>query len=138
MRRVLGSLLGCAILLAASGCGEKAPETATVTGKVTLRDGAPLPGGQINFHFAGANSLASGNIKSDGTYEVLNVPNGDAKVSVTNAHLKGVTAPPGGAPSAGGSEGKYVPINASNTKPETSGLTTKVQGKTHTYDVKLK
>ena len=82
--------------------------------------------------------MSSGIIKSDGTYEVLNAPQGQAKVAVINAQLKGITAPPGGLPPMAGSDGKYVPIHASNTNPETSGFTTTVQGKTHTFDLKLK
>jgi hypothetical protein len=33
---------------------------------------------------------------------------------------------------------KYVPINASYANPDKSGLSTKVQGSSHTYDIELK
>jgi len=125
-------------ILALLGCGEKRAETATVTGKVTLPNGQPLPGGRIDFHSATSGNMVSGQIKADGTYEAKEVPKGNYKVSIENAHLRGTGAPPPGLAAMPGSDQKYVPINPMYTKPETSGLTTTVDGKTHTYDVPLK
>jgi hypothetical protein len=130
---VLGLIAGLAIL----GCGQKGPSTAKVTGKVTLRDGKALSGGRIDFRSAASGNLVSGQIKADGTYEAVDVPEGEYKVSIENNHLRGVGPPPPGLAAMPGSDQKYVPINPRYTGPDTSGLTTTVSGKTHTYDVQL-
>jgi hypothetical protein len=123
------------------GCGSKGKSgnenVATVTGKVTIAGKGPLPGGQITFW--GGKESATGSIKSDGNYEDQNVPQGECKVSIDNTALK--TAGATGAATEGmpGSDnGKYVPIDPKYSKPETSGLSTTVSGKTATYNPDLK
>ena len=144
MKRLLHfSGLAVALTLAAAGCVDKADETATVTGKVTFPDGKPLPGGRIDFRVGGTGNLVSGQVQPDGTYEALKVPPGSYKVSIDNSSLKGAgaAAPPGTAPMPSSPETagqKYVPLHAKFFSPETSGLSTTVAGKAHTYDIVLK
>lgn len=135
---VLGLCAGLAIV----GCGKKGPATSNVTGKVTLASGQPLPGGRIDFRSAASGDLVSGQIKADGTYEVLSVPPGEYKVGIVNGHLQGTSAtPPGLEPMPGAAENagkKYVPIHPGYSKVETSGLSTTVEGRTNTYDISLR
>src|SRR4051812_9565367 len=122
IKRMLGGI-GLLALLAVLGCGRSG--TATVTGKVTLPDGSPLPGGRIDFRSASGN-MVSGQVRADGTYEALLVPQGDNRASIENVQLYGIGQPPPGlAPlpgSASSSGQRYVPINPMYRKPETSGL----------------
>jgi hypothetical protein len=134
------SIVIFAVCLAAGCGGNGRPEAAKVTGRVTLPNGSPLPGGRIDFR-AASGDMVSGQIKADGTYEA-SVPPGSSKVSIENVQLKGIGPAPRGLPAmptpAGGDGQKYVPLNPRYAKPETSGLTTTVAGKAHTYDVHLR
>lgn len=127
-------------ILAAVGCGDSEPKlgpTATVTGKVML-SGKPLPGGRVSFQSATAsNRIGSGDIKADGSYEAIGVPQGECKISVDNNFLKPKLNPTS-ADTPPDPSLKYVPLNAKYANPETSGLTTTVTGDKHTHDVELK
>lgn len=80
-------LLFLPLAVAAVGCGGKHP-VATVSGKVTVAGKNPLPGGNITFHLASDTSLVAGAvIKSDGTFEVVDVPVGECKVVIDNTNL---------------------------------------------------
>jgi hypothetical protein len=138
MKKLLPGVLGLVATLAIVGCGERGPSTAKVTGKVTLRDGKALPGGRVDFRSATSGNMVSGQIKADGTYEAVEVPLGDYKVSVENSHLRGGSPPPPGLAAMPGSDQKYVPINPRYSRPDTSGLATTVGGSTHTFDVQLR
>lgn len=128
-------------LLALVGCGGntgKTGATATVTGKVTLPGGKPLPGGRINFQSsADPSKTASGDIKADGTYEAKNVPQGECKVGVINDFLKPV-ANPTSADQKPDPSLKYVPIQEQYTNPAKSGLKATISGPTATYDAEVK
>jgi hypothetical protein len=78
-RWAVAALVGAAVALS-TGCAK----TGKVSGKVTLDDGTPLPGGVISFvpDDPGSNPAAA-NIREDGTYEV-DVPVGTCKVSIDN------------------------------------------------------
>jgi len=140
-------LLFCSIAFVAGiglvGCGKSnAPEpTSTVTGKVTLSGGVPLPGGTINFRSVKhAHMLGTGEIQADGTYEAKNVPQGECKVFVDNSALKqkaagGYTAPDAKPAPAGT---KYVAISPKYTTEAGTDLTTTITGSTAKYDVELK
>jgi len=140
--------LVCFSVLAASlaflGCGRKEGTlpTATVTGKVTLPGGAPLPGGRINFRSTTvAHLMGSGEINADGTYEAKNVPQGPCKVFVDNSYLKqtesaGGYKNPDPAPRPAGV--KYAPIPAKYTSENSTDLTTNVNSDSFTYNVELK
>jgi hypothetical protein len=126
------------------GCSKNggAEASATVTGKVTLPGGSPLPGGTINFRsVAFAHRVGSGEIQADGTYEAKDVPQGECKVVIDNSHLKtskavgGYVAPDAKQAPAGT---KYVPINQKYTTEAGTDLKTTITGSTATYDVELK
>jgi hypothetical protein len=141
--RLLG-FVGLLVLaaVAAVGCSKsKGGSTAVVTGKVTLPNGQPLTGGRIDFQSASdEKKTAGGMIKADGTYEATAVPLGECKVSITNASLKGLPTTTLASKDMPGSERegeKYVPINPKYAKFATSGLSTNVEGKEHTYDITL-
>jgi hypothetical protein len=137
------TLLAAALLVSAAGCGADAPPnvgppSVTVTGKVTLAGGKPLPGGLIRFQLASAaNWAGSGKIMADGTYEATFVPIGECKVSVDNASLKPSSTPPT-ENSAPDPSLKYVPINAKYANPHTSGLTFNVASDNQIFNVELK
>jgi len=127
------------VALALIGCGEKAPETSKVSGKVTLADGKPLPGGRIDLH-SSEHGMVAGTIGSDGAYQVPDVKPGEYQVSVVNSHLKGLgNAPvPAGVQAMPGTGETYVEIDQKYSKPETSGLSVKVGEGEQTYDIELK
>ncbi len=60
----------------AVGCGSSGPETSPVSGKVTYKDGSPVPGGTIVF--SKDNMEVTGAIKpEDGTYTLTTAKEGD-------------------------------------------------------------
>ncbi len=141
MKRLPTRFLHLCLFVAILGCnaqtGEQTP-TATVSGKATLPDGKPLPGGRITFELAtAANKLASADIKLDGTYEAIGVPQGECKITIDNRFLKPI-ANPTAADTKPDPSLKYVHINDKFSKAETSGLSTTVVGPTHHYDVELR
>src|SRR5262249_61403277 len=77
--------LVCLLLFACKPAGGKV-ET-QISGKVTYK-GAPLGGGNIEFHFANGGS-GPAMMNADGTYTVQNVPGGPAKVGVETEGGKG-------------------------------------------------
>jgi len=119
------------------GCGVKGPEMAKVSGKVTLPDGTPLPGGRVDFRSVNTGNMVSGVIKADGSYEALTPLGGEYKVSVENKHLEGVQPPPEGLAPMPGADQKYVEINPVNRNPNSSGFQVTVSSKTQTFDVHL-
>jgi hypothetical protein len=136
-------LAGCTIL----GCGKSGSDKdlprATVTGKVTLPGGAPLPGGTINFRSTKVTHLVgTGEIQADGTYEAKDVPQGDCKVTIDNSGLKSVKGSAGYTPPEGTKTGapgtKYVEIKKKYSNEAETDLTTNVGGSTHKYDIELK
>jgi len=141
MFRVALLSVGFVSLAAVVGCSNSGSEkVATVTGKVVLANGKPVPGGRINF--VGPDGKVSvGQIKPDGTYEAANVPQGECKVAIDNAYLKGWSPPKGSEAMPNAAETaklKYVPIDARYGKPETSGLSTTVEGRADTFDVTVR
>ncbi len=69
------------------GCGGK-PGRAQVSGKVTVAGKGPLTGGSITFVLlSDEKETGGGVIKSDGTYEAVDVPVGECKVLIGNSHL---------------------------------------------------
>jgi hypothetical protein len=131
-----------ALALGCGGGGGGGKDTSVpVKGSVKIAGGKALSGGQITFQAAGGKPVSSV-IMADGNYEI-SLPPGDYKVAVDNSNLKGVVNPSmaGGGAAMPGMEGatqKYVPINAKYGNVENSGLSTKVEGKAHTYDIELK
>ena len=94
----------------AAGCGASKGK---VTGKVTMSNGEPLPGGTITFvPVSGKGNIASVFINPDGTYE-LDAPAGECKISIDNRNVGKKPAAPIGAggggnvapPEAGGKSG---------------------------------
>ena len=102
----------CFGVLLAALCVAGCAKNGTVSGKVTLPDGSPLPGGQIAFQPEDTKrNPVIAVIKEDGTYS-CSVPVGNCKVSIDNRAIGkssapigagGVPAPPkgGGGPGAG-------------------------------------
>lgn len=137
-------LLALAVGIGALGCGTKAPEekSATVTGKVTLAGGKPLPGGTINFRSTVAvHRVGTGEIGADGTYTAKDVPMGACKVYVDNSTLKPIDkssgyVPPDAKQPLPGT--KWVPIPTKYTTEAATDLTTDVNADPFTYNVELK
>lgn len=72
-----------------TGCGGGSPYAGTsIKGKVTVAGKGPLTGGTIQFiSVADSKAVSGGQIKSDGTYEIADVPLGNCKVLIDNSHL---------------------------------------------------
>jgi hypothetical protein len=143
-------LLHCSFALAAglalSGCGKSGDvePTSTVSGKVTLAGGVPLPGGTINFRsMTAVHRLGSGEIQADGTYVAKDVPQGECKVFIDNSYLKPAGKEAGGYTPPGETKQpppgtKYVAIQPKYTTEAGTDLRTTVSGGTATYNVELK
>src|SRR5438132_935181 len=80
----LGLLLLLVLTLMA-GCGQKSNTPAHVSGKVTYK-GQPVPGGDLAFH-SPDKGVAHTFLKSDGTYELAQVPTGTLKVTIDTEFL---------------------------------------------------
>jgi len=134
-RRFLPVLLLAFGMVLAVGCGGSKGSKDAVSGKVTLNGQAVS--GEITFVASDGKEFKSP-LAMDGGYSVLNVPKGEAKISVKT--LGGI-APPSkdvkaempGMP-AGGS-GVAPPAKYGN--PATSGLTYTVKGGEEKHDITL-
>jgi hypothetical protein len=73
-RLVLG--LGTILLAAVTGCGTKT----NVKGTITYQ-GKTLDGGQVAFHASDGKPYSSA-IKADGSYEIVNCPPGEVKITI--------------------------------------------------------
>jgi hypothetical protein len=102
---------GLVIIFAAVGCGNA---TGTVTGTVTL-DGEPLKAGNVTFARTDGKQTMLAEIQEDGSYTMINVPAGSAKVCVETKSLKPTIGAPSGSgprigvPAGGGVVPKNVP-----------------------------
>jgi hypothetical protein len=120
-------------------------KTASVSGKV-LYKGVPLPGGTVTFHPTKGKAV-TGVIQSDGTYEALGVPVGEARLTVETASVKAgpakepklKTAPKDkGLPAKGGGAApRYVPIPQLYADVKTSALTVEVKPGKNNVDINL-
>jgi len=125
-------LLGCVLLV---GCSGKQPLSGTVT---FADDGTPVTAGAVFFETPTFN--AQGSIKSDGTYIVGStgltdgIPKGTYMVSIRGAEDVERIAGPGGTMIDGR---RRSLINAKYQRPDTSGLTFTVDGRTKKYDIKV-
>jgi len=130
-----------------AGCGPDFKKRATVKGKVTL-DGKVISVGTVVFH-SEQNITGNAKLDEDGYYVMNDAPLGECRVTVSTprlppqgmAHLKGApTGPvmPGTTPPDPQSmPSKIVSVPVRFSKPETSGLTFKVETGEHTFDIKL-
>jgi hypothetical protein len=75
------------------GCGKGGPKTYPVSGKITLKDGAPLTNGIVQFQsaeYTGSGSVdANGNYTLSGTGEGDGVPAGTYKVLLLSTAIGG-------------------------------------------------
>jgi hypothetical protein len=137
--RVLSLLALSFGLILASGCGSSKGD---LNGTVKLKNGTPLKGGSILVQSSDGTSTG-GSIREDGKYEVLAIPAGLCKISVTpdnNADVEYFKAL-----AAGGREGKGGPppkapkavINAKYSDFALSGLSTTIKGGKNTYEITL-
>ncbi len=75
-------LLGCFLfaILGSAGCSKNPDRAAKISGKVT-KNGSPITAGTISFTIADHGCVTVG-IRSDGTYEVPELPIGEAVVTI--------------------------------------------------------
>lgn len=129
----------CVLTLCVVGC----TKPVRVTGTVAF-DEKPLPAGRVTFLCEGGQRpVISSPIKDGGTYEVVDLPVGRARVSVET--FKPQPKPePGVDPQTGidnsiGWEdtGPYVPIPKRYGSPKTSGLEVMIEPGEQTFDIRL-
>jgi hypothetical protein len=122
---------------ALAGCGSSGKALGTVEGKVTV-DGSPANAGSVTFASTGGQSL-SGQIQPDGTYKVVGVPVGPAKVFLSPPpQMPAVAAAPKGSadmPGGPATVAKPVPIPRKYINAESSGLSTTVKSGSNKYDI---
>jgi hypothetical protein len=130
-------------LVGLMGCGSR---TATVSGKITLPSGKPLPGGQITFQSISKPDIkATGEFSADGVYTLEHVPTGECIVLINNTHLK--NAPPAPQIKPGAAMGgkvsedslvRYVAIDSKYTSSSTSDLKVTVRWSSSSVDFQVK
>lgn len=143
MFRLLGVLL---LMMSATGCGTRYPETATVTGKVTYK-GQPLPLGRVSF-WPPQGRPAAGEIKPDGTYTLTSFRQDDG--AIPGIHRVSITARRAIAAGAGPSSSSVATTPGWGDNPavewlipkhyeqaETSNLTAEVRPGKNTIDFDL-
>ncbi|MBM3983864.1 MAG: carboxypeptidase regulatory-like domain-containing protein [Planctomycetes bacterium] len=128
----------------AGGCG--GPETATVSGRVTFR-GKPVTSGSV-IVYCSDKQIVRGNIGSDGTYTIPNVPRGALAVTV-QSHARvpaGMRLQQNLPPATGGpipptvsaDDPACVALPPRYAVPEESGLSVQVERGLVTFDIDLK
>jgi hypothetical protein len=140
-----------AALVAAGGCSKG---KAVVSGKITLKSGAPVTAGTVSF-WAADNRVGSSAISADGSYSIPDAPVGDVKITVVapprrmtmGPASKMPEAPPGlGMPADKMPEGmskdpltapKVVPINERYKDAATTPLQWTVPKGTQEYNITL-
>jgi hypothetical protein len=154
--RVCSGLLFLGLFALAAGCTPSYKARATVKGKVTFA-GKALTTGSVMFY--GKNNITgSASIDKDGNYVMNDAPLGDVTITVSAP-----VPPPEAIMRRGGPRGKagkesksvnpenpsqsiplmpampsrFVPIPEKYAKPETSGLTYKVEKGEQTHDITL-
>jgi len=155
-RTFFGGVFCCVLVLLASGCGPDYKARGAVKGKVTTGKKALTTGTVIFVNKDGVS--ASAHIDPQGNYDMQDAPLGECTVTVivdalpsdpsVRARLKGGgpkmpgelknpedTGPP---PPPGGKIPKeVVPIDGKYAKPDTSGLTTKVEKGEQIFNIDL-
>ena len=140
--RTLGLAATALAIALLAGCGSGGKDSKNqVTGKVTL-DGKAVAG-TVYFQFPDNKELTSPISATDGAYQIIDAPNGQAKVSIKGGLGGGAptSKPPAmkGAPEMpemGGGPGGVAPPKKYGS-PTTSGLTFEVKGGKQTYDIPL-
>jgi hypothetical protein len=128
------AFVAVASFLLLAGCNGKG----TVSGKVTL-NGQPLPGGIVFVTTEAPEAEAfvaapSGRILADGSYTVLNVPRGKARVSVVTAPAFGSAMHPTAVKEPWG---PYVPIPEKYKDATKSPFTLEVKRGAQTFDIAM-
>jgi hypothetical protein len=151
-------ITACVLLIASSGCGPDLKARGIVRGKVKTGNQYLTSGSVMFINTAGVSSSAT--IMPDGSYEMLDAPVGECKISVTVQNLpmdpsvrnrlkgKGPAMPAGPRPPDGGGDSPMppsnpiipktiVPIDQKYSDPETSGLKFTVQKGEQTHNIDL-
>ncbi len=144
-------VLGLLTCLSLVGCSSKA----TVEGTVTYK-GKPLEVGTVTFYVG--NKTVSASIGEGGKYTAVNVPAGEANVTVqtpaaagaggmNNMMSQGMNKMMSQVPeeekskfqgASGGGSAKTVPIPKEYADPKSSGLSTPVKAGQNTFNIDLK
>lgn len=137
MRRIF--LIVAFGIIAIPGCGssEVLPETAPVSGTVTL-GGVPLTNGTVTFHPEGEGNPGYGEIKEDGTFELTTYELKDG--AVLGRHIVTVEVFQGATPEESplpGSEQELSIVPAKYASPDTSPLRFEVKAGKNTAPLPL-
>ena len=134
-----------------SGCADKVPALADVSGKVTIAD-KPVTAGTVFFLTKDGVQSASAVLSPTGTYHVAGAPVGDVLIAVQTRAFqqKASVLPKITAEQAEGKGSiplqmkedpnvgvKYVPIPVKYEEPNTSGLTYTITNGVQTHDIVL-
>jgi hypothetical protein len=137
-----GAWLAAALAVAAlavAGCGKKAADYGSVSGRVTFK-GQPVSEGQVVFFEPEVRVYQTARIRPDGTYSVKM---SDGPGLVTGSYQVAVMPPvvegPGSKSAGPRSPGKYPDIPPRYRTPKTSQLSlTVVEGKNPPFDIDMK
>jgi hypothetical protein len=135
MGRRLPLIVLLAFAFVSVGCGSN---RGRVTGTVTYNR-EPVPSGTVTFFVAGAAPVAVP--ITNGHYDALNVPLGEAMVAVVSLKTEAAPAPKSGKQmGARGSEREPIPSNipAGYGNPATSDLRFQVEKGVNTFPIDLK
>jgi hypothetical protein len=137
------------VLALLCGCGGRgASPSAKVFGQVTFK-GKPVGGGTITF-YPESGGQYQGIIDAEGAYSALDLPTGDAAVTIETESVKAVHATPAGmeqghkrvnsplvSEEAAPTAGAYVKLPAKYANPKLSGLSIQLNRGRQTKDFEL-
>ncbi|MEQ9408952.1 MAG: hypothetical protein RIK87_14540 [Fuerstiella sp.] len=130
-------LLAVSLILTGCGDNEDLPETAPVSGKVTL-NGQPLTNGTVTFHPEGPGNPGYGEIKEDGAFDLTTYELRDGAVlGLHKVTVEVFDADPEGPPPLPGSEDELSTVPKKYSSPETSPLRFEVKQGTNTAPLPL-
>jgi hypothetical protein len=125
-----------AVLVLAAGCGDSNPKTVPVRGKV-IYNGNPVTSGTVTFTPEAGGPPATGEIRSDGSFEMTTFKSGDG--AVPGKHKVFIVAMGSTAEQLPESRSPTPPptIPMKYTHPATSPLTATVEGTETTVNFEL-
>lgn len=133
-------LTACGVGLLLSGCGGG---SGNLQGRVTFQ-GKPVVSGTVQV-FAVDGSVWTGDIATDGRYEVRGIPTGQAKIAVNSADrdqktsLEKISHGPRAkeGPARGGNPPGWFPLDSKYADPAKSGIKTAIGSGSNEFNIEL-
>jgi hypothetical protein len=130
------TVFGAIVATALVGCGKDPPAIATLQGTVSL-GAKPVTAGIVSVRSEDGVTLASAEIRPDGTYSVVGVPVGAVRLRVETSGCRMIEPEPGRGTAGPKRNPLHVAIPKRYEAFDTSGLTATIGGSGSTLDIVL-